>query len=79
MKEEEEIDMSVYDRLYKVEVYTGEAGINANVSKNILFLYLRSPEGEGGGYTVLPLSICPSIRPRYFSSHFSQQLSMAEI
>ena len=39
MKEEEEIDMSVYDRLYKVEVYTGEAGINANVSKNILFLF----------------------------------------
>jgi hypothetical protein len=38
VKEEEEIDMSVYDRLYKVEVYTGEAGINANVSKNILFL-----------------------------------------
>ena len=82
MKEEEEIDMSVYDRLYKVEVYTGEAGINANVSKNILFLYPRSPEGEGG-YTVLPLSVrpsvCPSIRPRYFLSHFSQQLSMAEI
>jgi hypothetical protein len=78
VKEEEEIDMSVYDLLYKVEVYTGEAGINANVSKNILFLYLRSLEGEGG-YTVLPLSICPSIRPRYFSSHFSQQLSMAEI
>jgi hypothetical protein len=29
------------------------------------------PEG-GGGYTVLPLSVCPSVRPRYFSSHFSQ-------
>jgi hypothetical protein len=32
------------------------------------------PEG-GGGYTVLPLSVCPSfrhsVRPRYFSSHFS--------
>ena len=26
------------------------------------------PEG-GGGYTVLPLSVCPSVRPRYFSSH----------
>lgn len=38
MKEEEEIDMSVYDRLYKVEVYTGEAGISANVSKYILFI-----------------------------------------
>jgi hypothetical protein len=36
--------------------------------------------GGGGGYTVLPLSVCPSFRrPRYFSSHFSQQLSMAEI
>jgi hypothetical protein len=31
--------------------------------------------GGGGGYTVLRLSI----RPRYFSLHFSQQLSMAEI
>jgi hypothetical protein len=29
------------------------------------------PEG-GGGYTVLPLSVHPSVRPRYFSSHFSQ-------
>ena len=32
------------------------------------------PKG-GGGYTVLPLSVCPSVlpsvRPRYFSSHFS--------
>ena len=27
-----------------------------------------------GGYTVLPLSVCPSVLPRYFSSHFSQQL-----
>ena len=26
------------------------------------------PEG-GGGYTVLPLSVCPSVRPRYFSLH----------
>ena len=34
------------------------------------------PEG-GGGYTVLPLSVCPSVLPRYFSSHFSQQLLMA--
>jgi hypothetical protein len=42
---------------------------------------------EGAGYTVLPLSVCPSVRPRYFSSyvyahfssHFSQQLLMAEI
>jgi hypothetical protein len=29
------------------------------------------PEG-GGGYTVLPLSVSPSVCPRYFSSHFSQ-------
>ena len=29
------------------------------------------PEG-GGVYTVLPLSVRPSVRPRYFSSHFSQ-------
>jgi hypothetical protein len=35
------------------------------------FIIPPLPEG-GGGYTVLPLSVCPSIRPRYFSSHFSQ-------
>ena len=29
------------------------------------------PKG-GGGYTVLPLSVCPSVHPIYFSSHFSQ-------
>lgn len=38
MKEEEEVDMCVYDRLYKVDVYTGESGINAKVSKNVLFI-----------------------------------------
>jgi hypothetical protein len=27
---------------------------------------------RGGRYTVLPLFVCPSVRPRYFSSHFSQ-------
>jgi len=36
---------------------------------------LLYPRSTGGGYTVLPLSV----RPRYFSSHFSQQLLMAEI
>lgn len=30
-KEEEIIDTTVYDRLYKVDVYTGESGINAKV------------------------------------------------
>jgi hypothetical protein len=35
------------------------------------FIIPPLPKG-GGGYTVLPLSVCPSIRPRYFSSHFSQ-------
>lgn len=30
-KEEEDINTSVYDRLYKVDVYTGESGINAKV------------------------------------------------
>jgi hypothetical protein len=33
----------------------------------------------GGGYTVLPLSVRPSVRPRYFSSHFSKQLLMTRI
>ena len=32
IKEEEEIDTTVYERLYKVDVYTGESGINASVS-----------------------------------------------
>jgi hypothetical protein len=31
------------------------------------------------GYTVLPLFVRPSVRLRLFSSHFSQQLLMAEI
>ena len=34
------------------------------------YLYPRSPKGEGK-YTVLPLSVCPSVRPIYFSSHLS--------
>jgi hypothetical protein len=37
-----------------------------------------TPAPPEGGYTVLPLSVLPSV-PRYFSSHFSQQLLMAEI
>jgi hypothetical protein len=37
----------------------------------ILFFIPPLPEG-GGGYTVLRLSVCPSVRPRYFSLHFSQ-------
>jgi hypothetical protein len=35
----------------------------------------RSPKGEWG----ILFYLCPSVHPRYFSSHFSQQLSMAEI
>ncbi|XP_071161677.1 uncharacterized protein [Mytilus edulis] len=30
-KEEVEVDTTLYERLYKVDVYTGESGINANV------------------------------------------------
>jgi hypothetical protein len=37
--------------------------------------YTPAPPEGGGGYTVLPLSVLPSV-PRYFSSHFSQQLFM---
>ena len=33
------------------------------------------PEGEGG----ILFYLCPSVLPKYFSSHFSQQLLMAEI
>ena len=39
------------------------------------YSYYTPTPRRGGGYTVLPLSVSP----RYFSSHFSQQLSMAEI
>ena len=47
--------------------------------KHNILLYPRS---TGGGYTVLSLSFHLSVLPfvpRYFSSHFSQQLLMAEI
>ena len=37
------------------------------------------PGGGGGTLFYLCPSVRPSVRPRYFSSHFSQQLSMAEI
>ena len=47
------------------------------------WLYLYPAPRRVRGYTVLPLSVlpsvCSSIRPRYFSSHFSQRLLMAEI
>jgi hypothetical protein len=33
------------------------------------------PKGEGG----ILFYVCPSVHPRYFSSHFSQILLMAEI
>ena len=33
------------------------------------------PEGGGG----ILLYLCPSVLPKYFSSHFSQKLLMAEI
>ena len=39
--------------------------------------YTPAPPEEG--YTVLPLFVRPSVRLRLFSSHFSQQLLMAEI
>ena len=35
----------------------------------------RSPKREGG----ILFYLCPSVLPKYFSSHFSQQLLMAEI
>jgi len=43
-----------------------------HVSRSLLY-----PRSTGGGYTVLLLSVLPSV-PRYFSSHFSEQLLMAE-
>ena len=35
----------------------------------------RSPKREGG----ILFYLCPSVLPKYFSFHFSQQLLMAEI
>ena len=37
-----------------------------------VFLYPRSPKGEGGILFYLCPSFCLSVCPRYFSSHFSQ-------
>jgi hypothetical protein len=39
------------------------------------FLFIIPTEGEGG----ILFYLCPSVRPRYFLSHFSQQLLIAEI
>jgi hypothetical protein len=36
-------------------------------------LYPHSPKGEGAILFYLCLSVLPSVRPRYFSSHFSQK------
>ena len=41
-------------------------------------LHNYTPVPLEGGYTVLHLSVLPSVT-RYFSSHYSQQLLMAEI
>jgi hypothetical protein len=35
-------------------------------------------DGLGGGGGIL-FNLCPSVRPRYFSLHLSQELLMAEI
>ena len=51
-----------------------------SVCQEILFLlYPRSPKGGGGILFYLCPSVRPSVRPRYFSSHFSQQLLMTQI
>ena len=51
------------------------AVLHVSIYQLDLWLYPSPAPRRGGGDTVLPLSV----RPRYFSSHFSQQLLMAEI
>jgi hypothetical protein len=53
----------------------------ANISKrdignNRCISWAKQNFSKVGG---LLFYLCPSVRPRYFSSHFSQQLSIAEI
>ena len=52
-----------------------EINVSFVCGHSAIYLYPRSPEGEEG----ILFYLCPSVRPRYFLSHFSQQLSMAEI
>ena len=47
------------------------------LNRLFFFLFFISPLPEEGGGILFYL--CPSVRPRYFSSHFSQLLLMAEI
>jgi hypothetical protein len=41
------------------------------ITSQVRSYYTPAPR-RGRGYTVLPLSVCSSVRPRYFSLHFSQ-------
>ena len=47
---------------------TLEHALFVKVDEEINLLYPRSPKGEGG----ILFYVRPSVRPRYFSSHFSQ-------
>jgi hypothetical protein len=62
--------------LFVAAVFIISAILHPKVNKleNILIIP-HSPKGEGG----ILFFLCPSVRPRYFSSHFSQLLIMAEI
>ena len=80
-------NIEVYGILFPiVDLSYAKTSHNENYSQKLrtmkvwpIFIIPLLPEG-GGGYTVLPLSVCPSVlpsfhpsvRPRYFSSHFSQ-------
>ena len=62
-------DFKIYIQILEINV----------ISLFALLLYNYTPAPRRGRGVYCFTSVRLSVRPRYFSSHFSQQLSMAEI